>query len=81
MRAAIMALRQRNVARIVVAVPVGSPEVCARLAAEADDLFCLSTPMDFQAVGHSYDDFSQTTDEEVRAFLARAKMGHGKVSY
>jgi len=55
-----------------VAVPVGSPGACARLAGEADELICLQTPPDFEAVGQAYDDFSQTTDDEVRALLAEA---------
>jgi predicted phosphoribosyltransferase len=72
MRAAITALRQREVGRIVVAVPVGAPEVCAALAAQADEAVWLLAPDGFQAVGQYYRDFSQTSDEEVRALLARA---------
>ncbi len=70
MRAAIRALRQRGAGRIIVAVPVGPPEVCQRLKSEADELICLVTPADFDAVGQVYDDFSQTTDDEVRAYLS-----------
>lgn len=73
MRAAVLALRQRQAARIVVAVPVGSTEACARVEAEADELICLSAPLDFQAVGRAYEDFGQTTDDEVRALLVEAK--------
>ena len=72
MRAAVLALRQRGAAQVVVAVPIGSPEACATLAAEADELICLTTPLDFDAVGQGYDDFSQTTDDEVRRLLAEA---------
>jgi putative phosphoribosyl transferase len=72
MRAAVTALRQRQVGRILVAVPVGAPEVCAALAAEADDAVWLIAPEGFQAVGQYYRDFTQTTDDEVRALLARA---------
>lgn len=72
MRAAVLALRERGVARVVVAVPVGSPESCHRLAAAADQVICLCAPYDFSAVGEVYDDFSQTTDEEVRALLGAA---------
>jgi erythromycin esterase-like protein/adenine/guanine phosphoribosyltransferase-like PRPP-binding protein len=71
MRAAIMALRQLQPARIVVAVPTASPETCEELKAEADDVVCAITPEPFLAVGHWYEDFSQTTDEEVRDLLAR----------
>ena len=70
MRAAVRALRELGPARIVVAVPVGSVEACAELAAEADDLVCLVTPRPFHGVGAWYDDFSQTTDAEVVAALA-----------
>jgi predicted phosphoribosyltransferase len=72
MRAAIQALRKSQPARIVVAVPVGSPEVCAEFETEADDAVCAVTPEPFYAVGLWYGDFSQTTDEEVRELLERA---------
>ena len=72
MRAAVLALRQRAAAHVVVAVPIGSPEACAALATEADELICLTAPLDFDAVGQAYDDFSQTMDDEVRGLLAEA---------
>jgi predicted phosphoribosyltransferase len=72
MRAAIAALRRLGPARIVVAVPVGSPETCAEFQDEADEAVCARTPEPFYAVGLWYDDFSQTTDEEVRALLEQA---------
>jgi predicted phosphoribosyltransferase len=65
-------LRQGAVGKIIVAVPVGAPEVCAALAAEADEAVWLLAPEGFQAVGQYYRDFSQSSDEEVRALLARA---------
>jgi predicted phosphoribosyltransferase len=71
MRAAVEALRQQQPARIVVAVPTASPDTCEALKAEADDVVCAMTPEPFFAVGHWYDDFTQTTDEEVRELLAR----------
>jgi erythromycin esterase-like protein/predicted phosphoribosyltransferase len=71
MRAAIMALRQLQPTWIVVAVPTASPETCEELKAEADDVVCAITPEPFLAVGHWYEDFSQTTDEEVRDLLMR----------
>ncbi len=70
MRAAVQALRQQP-ARIVVAVPTASPDTCEALRAEADEVICAMTPEPFIAVGHWYDDFSQTTDEEVRRLLPR----------
>ena len=71
MRAAIAAVRQQQPARIVVAVPTASPDTCEVLKAEADDVICAITPEPFFAVGHWYDDFTQTTDDEVRELLAR----------
>jgi len=72
MQAAIKALRALPPARIVVAVPTGSPETCEQLKAQADDVICAITPEPFHAVGLWYEDFTQTTDEEVRDLLARA---------
>jgi putative phosphoribosyl transferase len=73
MLAAVHALRADDPARIVVAVPVADPEVCAGLRAVADEVVCLSTPKPLQAVGLWYEDFSQVTDDEVRDLLARAR--------
>ena len=75
MHAAIRALRQQQPARIVVAVPTASPETCAELKTEVDDIICATTPDPFYAVGLWYEDFSQTTDEEVRELLAREGNG------
>lgn len=70
MRAAVAALRQRGATTVVVAVPVAPPATCAELAREVDELVCPLTPEPFMAVGRWYDDFSPTTDEEVRRLLA-----------
>jgi putative phosphoribosyl transferase len=72
MRAAVKALRQRGAAKIVVAVPVGPPDTCKEFEDEADEVVCASAPEFFQAVGQYYEDFSQTSDTEVRQLLARA---------
>lgn len=72
MQAALRAIRQRSPARIVVAVPTASHEIVGRLEAEADDVVCLVLPEPFRAVGASYRDFSQTSDDEVRHLLAQA---------
>src|SRR5437879_5325909 len=72
MRAAVKALRQRGAAKIVVAVPVGPPDTCREIEQEADETVCLSTPPFFQAVGQYYEDFSQTSDEDVRELLSQA---------
>jgi len=72
MRAAVAALRQRGVAKIVVAAPVGATDTCRELEQEADETICAIAPEFFQAVGQYYEDFSQTSDEEVRELLSRA---------
>lgn len=70
MRAAVLALRERHPRRIVVAVPVAAREICADLRRVADEVVCASTPDPFLAVGAWYEDFAQTTDDEVRELLA-----------
>ena len=72
MRAAVAALRAQKPARIVVAVPVAAPSTCHEFRREVDQIVCFATPEPFMAVGRFYDDFSQTTDEEVRERLASA---------
>jgi predicted phosphoribosyltransferase len=72
MRAAVKALKQRGATKIVVAVPVGPPDTCREFEDVADEVVCATAPESFQAVGQYYDDFSQTTDEEVRDLLAKA---------
>jgi len=72
MRAAAASLRLQKPRRIVVAVPVSSPETCEELRSEVDEIVCAVTPQHFQGVGLWYDDFSQTSDEEVRELLRRA---------
>jgi predicted phosphoribosyltransferase len=73
MRAAAMALREQQPARIIVAVPVSSPSSCNEFKALVDDCICVVTPEPFYAVGLWYEDFRQTTDEEVRRLLAQAE--------
>ena len=77
MRAAVLALRGSRDPRgrdqapgaIVVAVPVGSPETCRTIRPHADEVLCVRMPDRFLAVGQAYDDFSPTSDDEVRAVL------------
>ncbi|MDP8922454.1 MAG: phosphoribosyltransferase [Chloroflexota bacterium] len=71
MRAAVAAVRQRGPSRIVVAVPVAAEQTCHELRAEVDDVICAVTPERFLAVGVWYQDFSPTTDDEVRDLLGR----------
>jgi len=70
MEAAILALRRQRPAHIVVAVPVGARETCDRLRQVADEVVCASMPEPFSAVGLWYEEFAQTTDEEVKRLLA-----------
>lgn len=72
MEAAVRALQTLGARRVVVAVPVASPEARDRIAAVADEVVCLATPAHFSAVGQWYRDFAQTSDAEVRRLLARA---------
>lgn len=76
MRVAVKALRQYQPQRVVVAVPVAPPEAVAELEREADEVICLLTPTSFFGVGYWYEDFSQTSDDEVRTLL-RAAPQHG----
>jgi predicted phosphoribosyltransferase len=73
MRAAAQAVRALGPERVVVAVPVAAESTCEELAREADEVVCPRTPDPFFAVGIWYDDFGQTTDDEVRALLDQAR--------
>jgi predicted phosphoribosyltransferase len=77
-RAALRHLRRRRPARLILAVPVGAPESCAEMRAEADDVVCLHQPRDFQAVGLWYEDFAQVSDDEVTGILREHRASsHG----
>jgi len=76
MRAAVKALRERSAAKIVMAVPVAPPDTCEELAQETDEAICLTTPPFFQAVGQYYEDFSQTSDDDVRELLTKAALAN-----
>jgi predicted phosphoribosyltransferase len=71
MRVAVAALRGRGPARLVVAVPTAPSDTCGELEQEVDEVVCAVTPEPFMAVGLWYEDFSQTTDEEVEALLQK----------
>jgi putative phosphoribosyl transferase len=75
MLAAVKALRQQQAERIVVAVPIAAPETCDQVREKVDDIICAVTPEPFHAVGLWYENFSQTSDEEVRDLLNRANEG------
>jgi predicted phosphoribosyltransferase len=71
MRAGLQALRVRGAARIIAAAPVGAADSVESLRGDADEVVVLETPAGFQSVGRWYEEFGQTSDEEVRACLAR----------
>jgi putative phosphoribosyl transferase len=75
MRAAVAAVRRQEPARLTVAVPVASPTACDAFADKVDDVACLWAPEGFSAVGQGYQDFTATTDDEVREALARSTVG------
>ncbi len=72
MLAAVHAVRQQHPRQIVVAVPAAPESTCRELGSVVDDVVCATTPSPFLAVGESYWDFTQTTDEEVRQLLREA---------
>ena len=85
MRAALRALRGQHPDRLVVAVPVGSPEICDALKKDADEVVCFYAPERFWAVGEFYEDFSAVDEETVRHILhdfdtARAPIPQGTPS-
>ena len=70
MRAAVQAVRLHAPAAVIVAVPVAAASSCRELAEEADEVICACTPEPFFGVGQFYENFQQTTDEEVSECLA-----------
>jgi predicted phosphoribosyltransferase len=79
MRAAVKALRHLGPERIVVAVPTAARQTCEDFRQDVDDIVCAMTPEPFLAVGMWYQDFSETTDDDVRALLGRAREEVGRV--
>jgi predicted phosphoribosyltransferase len=71
MRVAVRALKRKRPAQIVVAVPVGDPAACAELEPEVDQVICAVMPKAFRSVSQWYEDFGQTSDEQVRDLLRR----------
>ena len=81
MQAAVKALRAQGAARLVVAVPVAAPDVCEALSAQVDqvdEVVCAATPDPCDGVRLWYEDFSQTTDEDVRTLLAGRHAGESR---
>jgi len=78
MKAAVTALREQHPARLIVAVPTAPVSTCSELKSLADEVVCGLTPEPFYAVGGSYVDFRQVTDEEVRRLLNSATVAGKK---
>jgi putative phosphoribosyl transferase len=76
MQAVVMALRGLKVSEIIVAVPVASEDAQAEIGQLVDRLICLEIPGYFAAVGQWYDDYSQTTDQEVIKYMERVKENY-----
>jgi putative phosphoribosyl transferase len=81
MQVAVHVVRESNPARLIVAVPVAPADTCEKLKSEADEIICLSMPDPFHAVGLWYENFEQTTDDEVTNLLdavekERVQRGH-----
>ena len=72
MRAAVVGMRAQHPARIIIAVPAAAPELCDAFQFEVDEMVCAMTPEPFYGLSRWYEDFSQTTDEEVRLLLKDA---------
>lgn len=81
MKVAVRALRRKEPSKLVIAVPVGAASTCLELKDEADEVICLMTPEPFSAVGSWFENFEQTTDQQVRELLLRAynlRSGHNQ---
>lgn len=77
-RSALKSLRSLRPARVILAIPVAPPDTLARLRGDADEIVALHVPPDFGAVGQFYEDFGQTSDEEVVALMNRSKTPGGE---
>jgi putative phosphoribosyl transferase len=76
MLTAVHVLREGKPARIVIAVPAAAPDICQSMRPQVDEMICLHTPEPFYSVGLWYEDFKQTSDEEVMALLDDASRGN-----
>ncbi len=70
MKAAIVSVKAQSPKKVIVAVPVSPPDTLQEIRQEVDEIFCLHTPLNFQAVGQFYQNFGQTTDAEVIKILS-----------
>jgi putative phosphoribosyl transferase len=80
MSAAVHAARSQQPQKVIVAVPVASPQGYEKIRRQADEVFCLHVPEVFHAVGIWYEDFAPTADHEVRRLIARAAQWKGEAA-
>ncbi len=80
MEAGVLSVRQRGAKTIMVAIPVGSRHACDALRRTADEVFCLSTPVDFWAVGQFYRHFAAVPDQEIRQLLDQSRAVRAKAA-
>lgn len=78
LRAALISLREKGAKKITIAIPVGPPETINQFKKEADRVVCLLTPEPFYAIGQFYDNFDQTTDDEVAQLLKQSRQEQQK---
>ena len=78
LKAALRSVKNRGAKKVIAAIPVGPPSTIQELKENADQVICLSTPEPFYAIGQFYDDFAQTTDEEVKNLLRFSRKGKPK---
>ena len=81
MLAALTAIRQQHPAHLCAALPVCAAQTCAKLADKADEVICPLMPQPFHAVGLWYEDFPQTSDEEVHALLEASSRQHARMHH
>lgn len=74
MRAALKALKKHNPKKVIIAVPTAPKDSCEEFRSKVDEMICLQTPTPFWGVGGSYQDFSQTTNQEVRELLEKSEV-------
>ena len=74
LKTALRSLKKHGAKTVTVAIPVGPADTISELRREADRVICLSTPDPFYAIGEFYEDFDQTTDEEVIELLHRCRQ-------
>lgn len=78
--ACVLSIKKRNPEKVIIATPVASKSAVAELTPKVDEIFCVTTPHDFHAIGQFYEYFPQVSNEDVRKLLAKAKLESSIVS-